>query len=88
MKRKWEIAEIRDQNGLAVWLLLSFSMVPSVRADDWDRIRKEAGEIQTINAQFVQEKHLEILIKPLISKGVLFLFHGGRDPSGGNIFPP
>lgn len=53
-------------------MLLSFVMVPSARADDWDRIRKEAGDIQTINAQFIQEKHLEILIKPLISKGAFY----------------
>jgi outer membrane lipoprotein-sorting protein len=56
----------------AVWLLLFVVMVPSVRADEWDRIRKEAGDIQTINARFVQEKHLEILIKPLISKGAFY----------------
>jgi len=53
-------------------LLLFVVMVPSVRADEWDRIRKEAGDIQTINARFVQEKHLEILIKPLISKGAFY----------------
>jgi len=52
--------------------LLFVVMVPSVRADEWDRIRKEAGDIQTINARFVQEKHLEILIKPLISKGAFY----------------
>ncbi len=36
---------------------------------DWDRIREKAIDIQTISARFVQEKHLEILIKPLVSKG-------------------
>ncbi len=53
-------------------MLLFVVMVPAVRADDWDRIRKEAGDIQTINARFIQEKHLEILIKPLISKGAFY----------------
>jgi len=57
------------------WLmvgLIFLIFVSSAWADDWDRIRKEAGDIQTINAQFVQEKHLEILIKPLMSKGAFY----------------
>ena len=41
-------------------------------ARDWDQIREETGDIQTISAHFVQEKHLEILIKPLISKGIFY----------------
>lgn len=65
-----------------MWLLLFVVMVPSVRADEWDRIRKEAGNIQTINAQFIQEKHLEILIKPLISKGAFYFRAPGSTGSG------
>ena len=54
-------------------LAVSFFMaVPWAQAGDWDQIRKEAGNIQTISAHFVQEKHLEILIKPLISKGAFY----------------
>jgi outer membrane lipoprotein-sorting protein len=71
MKRKWKLQNLGIK-WPAVWLLLSVVIVPSVRADDWDRIRKEAGDIQTINARFIQEKHLEILIKPLISKGAFY----------------
>ncbi len=41
-------------------------------AGDWERIRDQTRDIQTISAHFVQEKHLEILIKPLISKGVFY----------------
>ena len=71
MKEKWKFRSLRIK-WPAVWLLLLVVMVPPVRADEWDRIRKEAGDIQTINARFVQEKHLEILIKPLISKGAFY----------------
>ena len=41
-------------------------------ADTWEGIRGAAGTIQTIRADFVQEKHLSILSKPLISKGVFY----------------
>ncbi len=57
---------------LVICLLLIFIMAPLARADEWERIRGEAGNIETINARFTQEKHLEILIKPLISKGAFY----------------
>lgn len=38
----------------------------------WDRIRREAAQIKTIRANFVQEKHLKILSRPLISKGLFY----------------
>jgi len=53
-------------------ILIFFMAVPWARGDDWDRIREKAIDIQTIGAQFIQEKHLEILIKPLISKGAFY----------------
>ena len=39
---------------------------------DWDQLRKDAEQINTIRADFVQEKHLQILSRPLISKGVFY----------------
>ncbi|MCF8128277.1 MAG: outer membrane lipoprotein carrier protein LolA, partial [Deltaproteobacteria bacterium] len=81
MRRKWKLRSLWKK-WPAVWLLLFVVMVPSVRADEWDRIRKEAGDIQTINAQFIQEKHLEILIKPLISKGAFYFRASGSTGSG------
>ena len=53
-------------------MVLFFMAVPCARGGDWDRIRGKAMDIQTISAQFIQEKHLEILIKPLISKGAFY----------------
>lgn len=37
-----------------------------------DGIKNNAGEIVSIKAEFVQEKHMKVLVNPLISKGVLF----------------
>lgn len=41
-------------------------------ADSWEEIRKGAGDVETVRARFTQEKHLKILARPLISKGVFF----------------
>jgi outer membrane lipoprotein-sorting protein len=41
-------------------------------ADTWDGIRAAAKDVDSISADFVQEKHLPILAKPLISNGRLF----------------
>jgi len=43
--------------------------------DSWESIRKHAAEIKTVQADFVQEKHMQILSRPLISKGA-FLYTG------------
>jgi outer membrane lipoprotein-sorting protein len=40
-------------------------------ADSWDGIRNAAKSVDSISADFVQEKHLPILAKPLISEGRL-----------------
>ena len=55
-----------------MFILVFFMAVPCAYGGDWDQIREKAIDIQTISAQFIQEKHLEILIKPLISKGTFY----------------
>ena len=41
-------------------------------ADTWEEIKKGAGNISSVQAEFIQEKHMKILSKPLISKGTFF----------------
>ncbi len=41
-------------------------------ADTWEGIRTGAGQIQSVQAEFVQEKHLKILARPLISNGLFY----------------
>ncbi len=38
-------------------------------AQTWDAIRQSAGQLTSIQAEFIQEKHMAILSHPLISKG-------------------
>lgn len=40
-------------------------------ADSWEGIRAAGEKVEAISADFVQEKHLPILTKPLISRGRL-----------------
>lgn len=44
-------------------------------ADSWDELKSAAGTVTSVKAEFVQEKHMKILSKPLVSEGV-FLFQG------------
>jgi outer membrane lipoprotein-sorting protein len=41
-------------------------------ADSWDGIREAADQVESISAEFVQAKHLPILVRPLVSRGVLY----------------
>jgi hypothetical protein len=49
---------------LCSWLCIGW-------ADSWEAIKAAAGDITSVQATFVQKKHLPILAKPLISKGTL-----------------
>ena len=40
--------------------------------NNWQSIKTAISHIQSVKASFVQEKHMKILIKPLVSKGVFF----------------
>ena len=40
--------------------------------DSWEEIGRAAGTITSIRADFIQEKHMPILQKPLVSKGRLY----------------
>jgi outer membrane lipoprotein-sorting protein len=51
-------------------ILLSLSFVGW--GDSWDAIRKGASNISSVRAEFTQTKRMEILSKPLVSKGKLF----------------
>ncbi len=41
-------------------------------ADTWEGIKSAASTITSVRAEFVQEKHMEILAKPLVSKGIFY----------------
>jgi outer membrane lipoprotein-sorting protein len=44
-------------------------------ADSWEELCSAAGTVTSVKAEFVQEKHMKILARPLVSEGIL-LFQG------------
>jgi outer membrane lipoprotein-sorting protein len=46
--------------------------ITNTYADDWEEIKNVAQNIKSISAKFTQEKHMKILVKPLISEGRFF----------------
>jgi len=50
-----------------VTAVVSVRANPATMAD----IQEAAGTIRSIRADFIQEKHMKILVKPLISKGII-----------------
>ncbi len=40
-------------------------------SDNWEGIKKGAEAVKSIRADFVQEKHMKILTRPFVSKGIL-----------------
>jgi len=41
-------------------------------ADTWEGIKKTASTVTSVRAEFVQEKHMKILARPLVSRGIFY----------------
>lgn len=55
-----------------IWLIPVLAMLCVGWSGSWEQIQKTAGNITSVQAEFVQEKHLPILAKPLVSRGVFY----------------
>lgn len=49
----------------AAWLAIGWGST-------WEELRSAAGSVTSLSADFVQEKHMRILARPLISRGVFY----------------
>ena len=58
---------------IAVFLLTVYICIGW--ADSWEELSSAAGTVTSVKAEFVQEKHMKILARPLVSEGIL-LFQG------------
>ena len=54
----------------ALFLITAFMCL--AWADTWEGIQSAASTITSVRADFVQEKHMEILARPVVSKGVFY----------------
>lgn len=53
-------------------LLLASACLSIGWGSTWEELRSAAGPIKSVSAEFVQEKHMKILARPLISSGVFY----------------
>ena len=58
--------------GIISGLFLVIISLTSAAADNFDQLRKDAANIKTIKARFMQKKSMKILSKPLITQGLFY----------------
>ena len=66
------VATMRIKTAKTWWLVPVLVMLSVGWADSWEQLKTTAGTITSVQAEFVQEKHLPILARPLVSKGVFY----------------
>ena len=71
-QKAWQTMSNRARKSLACILLVSAGALFIGWGDSWQGIRQAGGNVTSIRADFTQEKHMPILQKPLVSKGVLY----------------
>ena len=54
------------------WLVPVLALLCVGWADSWEQLKTTAGTVTSVQAEFVQEKHLPILAKPLVSNGAFY----------------
>jgi len=57
--------------GTAATVLMVVMISVGANATSLADIQATAGNIRSISADFIQEKHMKILVKPLVSKGII-----------------
>ncbi len=60
----------RILNGIGALILLISAGLCLGWGDTWDEIRSATGNVKSVSAEFIQEKHMKILVQPLISTGI------------------
>jgi len=62
----------KSYSTLSIFFLIAASCLSIGWADNWDQLKNDAGQVNTVRCDFIQEKHMKILANPLVSKGVLY----------------
>ena len=66
------MSKIRRYQAIAAAIVLLSARLCFGWADTWDGLKAATGAISSVSATFVQEKHMKVLVRPLISEGLLF----------------
>ena len=62
---------------LTATMIAGLGAVEPAHAQDWDSVREAFRNIQSVKAEFLQERHLQILQNPLVSEGRFFYLASG-----------
>lgn len=62
---------------LGALMVTAIGSATSVCSQDWASLKQSFRNIQSVKAEFVQERHLQILKDPLISEGRFFFLASG-----------
>jgi len=57
--------------GYCVFILFSGLTAVALADGDMEKLKKEAENVFSVRAEFIQKKHMKILSKPLVSKGIV-----------------
>ncbi|MBW1705196.1 MAG: outer membrane lipoprotein carrier protein LolA [Deltaproteobacteria bacterium] len=63
---------VNKRNILSVFAIILAGFLFIGWSDTWDGLKSSSGKVTSISAEFTQEKHLRILTKPLVSKGIIY----------------
>lgn len=63
---------MRRKFAMIKWLLPILALLCIGWADSWEQLKNATGTVTSVQAEFVQEKHLPILSRPLVSKGAFY----------------
>jgi outer membrane lipoprotein-sorting protein len=66
------MVHIRIRGSVRAILLLAAACLSIGWGSSWEELKSAAGPIKSISAEFVQEKHMKILARPLVSSGVFY----------------
>ena len=66
------MACIETRASVRAVLLLASAFFSIGWGGSWEELKSTAGSIKSVRAEFVQEKHLKILARPLVSSGVFY----------------
>ena len=62
----------RWNKGLRTAAVLTAAWLSIGWGSSWDELKSAAGTVTSVSAEFVQEKHMRILVRPLVSSGAFY----------------
>jgi outer membrane lipoprotein-sorting protein len=62
---------------LGMVMVMGFVSAKPAQSQDWDSLKESFRNIQAVKAEFLQERHVQILKEPLVSEGRFFYLSTG-----------